>query len=283
MKTVKTIKELHSALNLARRKGSKIHFVPTMGYLHEGHLELVRAAKKDKGFVVVSIFVNPLQFGPKEDLAQYPRNLKRDKKLLEQEGVNLVFCPPVKEIYPEPNSTYITEEESTQYWCGKFRPGHFKGVLTVVAKFFQLVQPDAAYFGQKDFQQFFLISKMAQNLFFKTKIKRVPTVREEDGLAMSSRNSYLSSTQRKQALGLIEGLRAMQFTYLSGIKDASELKRVMQKVVKSTKQLKIQYMGVASQKDLSPVKKVKEGDVVLVAGFVGKTRLIDNWIIGDKL
>lgn len=281
IKKATTIKQLHSYLSRAKQK--KIFFVPTMGFLHEGHLQLVREAKKNKGFVVVSIFVNPLQFGPKEDLASYPRNIRRDQKLLEQEGVDLVFIPSVKEIYPEPNSVVVHEEEATQFWCGQFRPDHFKGVLTVVAKLLQLVQPDKAYFGQKDAQQLFLIEKMCDNLFFKTKIVKVPTVREEDGLAMSSRNTYLSQSQRKAALGLIEGLRAIRFAYLSGSKKSSDLEKTMKKVLKTNRQLKIQYIGFASQKEFKPIKKVSKGDVVLVAGFVGKTRLIDNWVIGEKL
>ncbi len=283
MKIIHTIKSLHSFLNRDRRSGKKIRFVPTMGYLHEGHLSLVRAAKKEGGTVVVSIFVNPLQFGPKEDLSRYPRHLKRDTELLKKEGADFVFCPTVKEMYPEENSIYLNEEEASRYWCGQYRPGHFKGVLTVVAKLFQIVEPDTAYFGQKDFQQLFLIEKMCRDLFMKVKIKRIPTVREKEGLALSSRNVFLSAPQKKQALGLVKGLQQIRQAYLSGITQTSKLKQKMSRVLREHPQLKIQYIGFASKKNLKPVAQIQKGDVVLVAGFVGQTRLIDNWIVGEKI
>jgi pantoate--beta-alanine ligase len=283
MQTIRTIKQLQVFLHSVRRQGKKIRFVPTMGALHEGHLALVRGAKKDGGVVVVSIFVNPLQFGPNEDLARYPRHLKRDQQLLKNEGVDFLFSPDVKEMYSEESSVYINEDNASRYWCGQYRPGHFKGVLTIVAKLFHIVAPDTAYFGQKDFQQLFLIEKMCRDLFLPVKIKRIPTVREKEGLALSSRNLFLSAAQKKQALGLVRGLRQIRQTYLNGVTQASKLKKAMFRVLREHPQLKLQYLGFASKKNLKPVAQIKKGDVVLVAAFIGKTRLIDNWVVGKKI
>jgi len=283
MKKVSRVKELQRVLNRVRGLGKPIRLVPTMGYLHEGHLTLIRAAKQAGGFLVVTIFVNPLQFGPKEDFKKYPRDLARDTRLLKKEGVDLLFCPQAKEIYPQGFSVSVMEEEISKLWCGAFRPGHFNGVLTVVGKLFQLIQPKSAYFGQKDFQQCFLIQKMCHDLFYPIEIKQVPTVREKDGLAMSSRNAYLSSKERKQALCLFQGLQAVRKAYLAATHETAYLKKILGKVFSSYPQVKMQYLGFASGKSLKPISTIKRGDLVLLAAFVGKIRLIDNWIVGQKI
>lgn len=250
---VKSIPKLKNLLN----SGKKITFVPTMGALHSGHLSLVRAARKKGDIVVVSIFVNPTQFGPKEDYKKYPRSLSRDKKLLEKCGVDILFYPSVKEMYPEGYSTYVNEERLSKTMCGLRRPGHFRGVTTVVLKLFNIIKPDIAFFGQKDYQQALIIKKMVKDLNLPVKIKVMPTAREPDGLAMSSRNQYLSPAERKKAVLIYQSL--LNKRPLRGFK--------------------LDYYVAVDKNTLEPVKKIKKGTLLAVAGWVGKARLIDNIIV----
>lgn len=283
MKIVRSIRALQKELEVARRSGKKIHFVPTMGALHAGHIKLVTRARRPGSYRVVSIFVNPIQFGPKEDFDRYPRNLAVDAKKLRRAKVDLLFAPDTREMVAKNFSTFVDEPEISRLWCGACRPGHFHGVLTIVAKLFHLVRPDVAYFGQKDFQQWFLIQKMTRDLNFPCRIVRVPTVREKDGLALSSRNVYLSREERKKSRALVEGLRAAREVYRRGINSAASLKLVIQKVFKQFPGVRTEYIGIANHEDLQPVRRVRLGDVILLAARVGKTRLIDNWIVGEAI
>lgn len=283
MKKATRLQDLKKTLQALRRSGKPVCLVPTMGFLHEGHLSLVRAARRKKGILVVSLYVNPLQFGPKEDYKHYPRNLARDARLLQNEGVDLLFAPGSKEMVRPGFSVRVTESDVSRLWCGAQRQGHFTGVLTVVSQLFHLIRPQTAYFGQKDFQQLFLIRKLAQELFYGVEIKGVKTVREADGLALSSRNVYLKKGERQQALVLVHGLAAVQEAYRQGEKRSAHLKKVFYRVAKGFPLAKLQYLGFASGETLKPVEVLKKGDVVLAATTVGKTRLIDNWIAGGAL
>ncbi len=279
VKLVRTISGVRKAVKKAREEGKKVGFVPTMGYLHEGHLSLMRKAKKETDFVVISIFVNPLQFGPKEDFHRYPRDLKRDKKLAEKVGVDLIFYPSEKEIYPSPFRTFVEVKELDEYLCGRSRPGHFRGVCTVVAKLFNIVQPDIAYFGQKDIQQARIIQQMVKDLNFPVKIKIMPIVREKDGLAMSSRNTYLSPSQRRSAVVLYRALQYGKERVQSNIPP----KRVIEEMKKmiSDEGGKVDYVEIVDWEDLKPVRRLTKGKryIIAVAGWFGKSRLIDNEVV----
>jgi pantoate--beta-alanine ligase len=230
---------LRSAVTAARKAGKSVGFVPTMGALHEGHISLVSAAKKETGFVVVSIFVNPIQFGPKEDFGKYPRVPRRDCALLKKAGADLVFMPAVGEMYPAGFATRVIPRPNlTNALCGLSRPGHFEGVATVVAKLFNMVKPDAAYFGRKDYQQSLVIRSMARDLDFDVKIRVMPTVREKDGLAMSSRNAYLGAAERKAAAALISALKAGERAIKSGARKRSRVRAAMRKVIAAEPTLK---------------------------------------------
>lgn len=246
MKLVSSISNLQKFILEAKRKGKKITFVPTMGALHKGHLSLIRAARKKGDILVVSIFVNPAQFGPKEDYKRYPRPFSRDKRLAERCGVDILFRPKVKEMYPQGYSTYVTEERLSKLMCGKSRPDHFRGVTTVVLKLFNIVQPDIALFGQKDYQQALIIKRMVKDLNLPVKIEILPIVREKEGLPISSRNQYLSEEEKKRIRDII----------------------------------KIDYLVVVDKDTLQPIKRIKKGKTLIaVAARVGKTRLIDNVLI----
>ena len=260
-----------------RKKGKTIGFVPTMGALHEGHLSLVREVKKRNDAIIVSIFVNPAQFGPKEDLKKYPRNLKNDMKLLS--GVDAVFFPSVKEIYPYGFSTYIEVEVLSDKLCGASRPGHFRGVATVVAKLFNIVKPDTAYFGEKDFQQLAIIKKMVRDLNLGVKIIPMPIVREQDGLAMSSRNSYLTREEREKGPAIYKALEFAKMLALEGVKDAKTIKASMSKLINSEKGIRIDYISICDPETLDEKDMVKGKTLIAIAAFIGKTRLIDNIII----
>ena len=254
------IERLRCLVGEARRRGRVITLVPTMGAIHKGHLALIRAAGKKGACVVVSIFVNPTQFGPKEDYNKYPRSLAQDKKLLKKAGVDIIFCPSVREMYPAGFSTYVTEQQLANCMCGLSRPGHFRGVTTVVLKLFNIVQPDAAFFGRKDYQQAVVIKKMTRDLNLPVKIAVVPTVRDSDGLALSSRNKYLSPAERKRALILYKTLRGkIMVSRVAGIK--------------------LDYFMAVDKNTLSPVSRIRKGTLLAIAGRVGKTRLIDNIMI----
>lgn len=275
VKSVKAMKELSEA---SRKKGASIGFVPTMGYLHDGHISLVREAKKRNDIVVVSIFVNPTQFGPREDLKKYPRDMKGDLKLLSKYKVDAVFCPSVGEMYPEGYGTYIEVKGLSDKLCGASRPGHFRGVATVVAKLFNIVSPHAAYFGEKDFQQLVIIKKMTADLNMDIKIVSMPTVRESDGLAMSSRNSYLSKEERSRAPAIFRSLKLAKMLIRSRVKSAERIRAAMAKLMKASG-LKIDYISICDPRTLDEKKAVKGKTLVAVAAYAGKTRLIDNIVI----
>lgn len=255
-----------------------IGFVPTMGAFHEGHLALMRKARKECNAVVVSIFVNPTQFGPGEDFKRYPRNLKKDLTLAEQEGMDAVFLPSVREMYPKGFSTYIQVEGSeTAGMCSPHRPGHFKGVATVVLKLFNIIQPQRAYFGEKDYQQLKVIQRMVKNLNLPVKIVPVPTVRENNGLAMSSRNAYLSQVERKNAASLYDALNQAKKMIHSGETQSRSVVNTVKKTLPSD--AVIDYIEVCEPETLAPVKIIKGNVLLGLAVRIGKTRLIDNMVV----
>jgi pantoate--beta-alanine ligase len=286
LKTTQIISSVAAMQRLARkwrRAGIKIAFVPTMGYLHAGHLSLVREARKrvgKNGKVVVSIYVNPTQFSATEDLSKYPRGLKRDLKLLRELKVGVVFTPDDKEIYPGKNenrySTYVVEEKLSRTMEGASRPTHFRGVTTVVAKLFNIVLPDVSVFGQKDFQQAAVIKRMVADLNFPVKIIVAPTLRERDGLAMSSRNKYLDAEQRAQAVILFHALQAAKAAVQKKSISAAKLKKDLQKLITAAPLAKLDYVEFFDPETLEPGTQVKRGTQMALAVFFGKTRLIDN-------
>lgn len=280
MKVTTTLIELRAArAGLAEPVG----FVPTMGYLHEGHLSLVRAAKAECASVAVSIFVNPSQFGPNEDLAAYPRDMPRDLKMLEAEGVNLVWTPTAEVMYPADYQTWVTVEEVTRPLEGGMRPGHFRGVATVVAKLFNAVQPHKAYFGQKDAQQAVVIRQMVRDLNFPIEIVVCPIVREADGLALSSRNTYLNSAERQAATVLSKALRTAQAAYTGGERDANTLRRILSETINAEPLARLQYVSCADAETLQELDgSLTKCALLSMAVYIGKTRLIDNIVIGEQ-
>lgn len=279
MEVITSVSEMQSRAAKLRSDGKVIGFVPTMGYFHEGHLSLMRRARSECDIVVVSIFVNPIQFVPGEDYERYPRDVERDLRMAEGVGVDIVFHPSVEEMYPEGYATYVNVEGLTEGLCGAFRPGHFRGVTTVVAKLFNIVMPHRAYFGEKDYQQLVVIKRMVRDLNFPIEIVPCPTVREEDGLAMSSRNVYLLPDERKAALSLSRGLMAAQKMFMSGERDAATLKRIVEEHLRSSELVRPQYVEVVDAETLEPIERVERDAVIAVAAFVGKARLIDNVIL----
>jgi len=259
-----------------------VGLVPTMGYLHEGHLALVRAARKECASVVVSIFVNPTQFGPAEDLGSYPRDLTRDLTLLEQESVDLVWMPTPEIMYPPGYQTWVNVENVSQPLEGSMRPGHFRGVVTIVTKLFNAVQPNKAYFGQKDAQQVVVIRQMARDLNFALEIVVCPTVRESDGLAMSSRNTYLNPAERAAASVLYRALTAAQSAFAGGERDAQDLRNLMAETIRREPLARAQYVSCAYADTLQEIESRIEGQALLsMAVYVGNTRLIDNLLLGE--
>lgn len=279
MKIIKKVDEASKAVRKRKEKGKSVGFVPTMGALHEGHLSLIRRARSENGFVVVSIFVNPAQFGPKEDLKRYPKPVKNDISLCKKEGVDLIFYPEVKQMYPEGYKTYIEVKELSDLLCGKPRPGHFKGVATVVTKLFNIIQPDTAYFGQKDGQQAAVIKKMASDLNMPVKIKVMPIVREKDGLAMSSRNVYLSTKERKDAVVLFNSLNLAKVLIKNGQMNTDTIILRMKQLIGKKKSAKIDYIDIVDPNTLKRIPKIKGSCFIVLAVWIGKTRLIDNIII----
>ncbi len=264
---------------LARRQeGLRIGLVPTMGYLHEGHLSLIAEARKHVDLVVVSLFVNPAQFGPGEDFEKYPRDEARDLDLCERAGAAAVFVPPVATMYAPDASVFVTEERLSTGLCGARRPGHFRGVCTVVAKLFNLMLPHLAVFGQKDYQQAAVIRRMVRDLNFPIEIVVAPIIREPDGLAMSSRNVYLSPDERQRALGLSRALQGAADCVGDGGADAAEVRARMEEVL-NEHALRIDYAEIVDAESLEPVSDVRHGDVALVAAYCGRTRLIDNRVL----
>ena len=279
MKVCNTVSAMRSACRAAREDGQRLGFVPTMGALHEGHLSLVRAARAQCDVVAVSIFVNPTQFGPKEDLSRYPRPFERDRELLEQEGVELLFAPPVEEMYPAGAVTYVTVEGLSEKLCGKSRPGHFRGVTTVVAKLFHIIEPDAAFFGQKDAAQATIIRRMVRDLNLPVEIVVCPIVREPDGLAMSSRNAYLNGQQRKSALVLSRSLKEVQNLFDRGERNASRLIEAGKQIFAQEPAVRLDYFEIVDPDTLDALSEVRGPALVAVAAFVGNTRLIDNLVL----
>lgn len=265
-----------------RAAGRRIGLVPTMGALHAGHLSLVDEARRHSDVVVLSAFVNPLQFGPAEDFARYPRNPTRDRELASARGVSALFTPPVEAMYPEGAETRISPGATGQGWEGAMRPGHFTGVLTVVGKLFNLVQPDLAVFGQKDIQQATLIRRMVRDLDFPLDLIIAPTVREPDGLALSSRNAYLDAEQRRQALVLQAALKVADGLWRKGERDAATLERHMREQFRMFPGVTVDYIAVVDPDRLEPVHNVTRGTIIAVAGRLGTTRLIDNHILGTE-
>jgi pantoate--beta-alanine ligase len=283
MLMLNTIEEVRRWGREKRLTGKDIGFVPTMGYLHEGHLSLVRGAKQENKAVVVSIFVNPLQFGPQEDFATYPRDLTRDLSLAEGSGVDLVFAPAVEEIYPSyPQLTTIEVGKITQVLCGASRPGHFSGVATVVGKLFNIVQPDRAYFGQKDYQQVQVIKHMVKDLNMPLEIRTMPIVREEDGLAMSSRNLYLTATERREALCLYQALRIAQDLYKGGERSASPIRDAMMARIAQEHNIRLDYLDICDAETLEIITEIREATLIALAAKIGRTRLIDNIVLGGE-
>jgi pantoate--beta-alanine ligase len=279
MRHVTRIAEVRGIVSDARGRGRRIGFVPTMGYLHEGHLRLVDEARRRAELIVMSIFVNPLQFGPTEDLARYPRDLDGDAAKAEARGVDVLFVPDGAEIYPEPPRVVVTPRALAARWEGAARPGHFEGVLTVVAKLFNIVQPHAAVFGQKDIQQATLIRAMVRDLDIPVEVVVSPTVRERDGLAMSSRNSYLDPVSRERALALSGALRAVQAAHASGERSATRLESIARAHLQEHGITEVDYIAIADPDTLEPLAQAAGGAVVALAARVGRTRLIDNVIL----
>src|SRR3954463_5229774 len=270
---------MRSASRAARQAGRRLGLVPTMGALHEGHLSLVRAARSSADIVAASIFVNPTQFGPNEDLAKYPRSFERDRNLLQSEGVELLFAPSVEEMYPAGAVTWVTVEELSNKLDGRSRPGHFRGVTTVVSKLFHIVEPDVAFFGQKDAAQLAIIRRMTQDLNFPVEIMGCPIVREPDGLAMSSRNSYLDPGQRKAALVLNRALTQMAENFRAGERGIANLLAAGKQVLLEEPGARLDYLEIVDPDSLDPISDFSKPALVAVAAFVGNTRLIDNVLL----
>ena len=278
MHVVNTIKDVRQAVASARADGRKIGFVPTMGALHDGHISLIERAVADCDFVVVSIFVNPTQFAPDEDFDKYPRDLDSDSAICQKTGADLIFAPSAAEMYPRENITWVDVEKITERLCGKFRQGHFRGVTTVCAKLFNIVCPDAAFFGQKDAQQSIVIKRMVSDMNMPLEIVVCPTVRQEDGLALSSRNKYLTASQRKDALLISEALKACDEQILGGQRDCRTLIEQMKKIL-SGGDIELEYLGIVDIETLDSIASIESNALVAIAAYVGKTRLIDNFIV----
>ena len=282
MRIVKTIGQLRHAIHEKRRKGRKIGFVPTMGYFHEGHLSLMRRAKQECGVCVVSIYVNPKQFGPKEDLGRYPRDIKHDMEIIKKENVDILFIPSDNVVYPNRYLTCIDVKNISNVLCGKFRPGHFQGVATVVAKLLNMAAPDVMYLGQKDAQQVVVLSKMIADLDFPVKVRVVPTARERDGLAMSSRNVFLTQQERLQAPVLYKALKQAAARIKAGERSTSRLTGMVRKMIERSSDGKIQYVACVDADTLEPLSTLKGRVLIALSVFFNRTRLIDNVIVPIK-
>ncbi len=282
MKVCSTIFEARAACRDARGSGKRLGLVPTMGALHEGHLSLVRAARAQCDLVAVSIFVNPTQFGPAEDLTKYPRQFERDCELLEKEGVAALFAPTVEEVYPGGEVTWVTVEGLSEKLDGRSRPGHFRGVTTVVAKLFHITEPDAAFFGQKDAAQLAVIRRMVRDLNFPVAIVACPIVREPDGLAMSSRNAYLNREERGRARVLQRSLQRVLQEFQAGERIAARLISAAKDVFAREPQVVLDYFEVLDPDTLEPVERISRPTLVAVAAYVGSTRLIDNIVLDSS-
>jgi pantoate--beta-alanine ligase len=279
MKICATIPEARAACRDAGAGRKRLGLVPTMGALHEGHLSLVRAAKAQCDAVAVSIFVNPTQFGPTEDLSKYPRQFDRDRQLLEKEGIEILFAPSVGEIYPDGAVTWVLVEGLSEKLDGRSRPGHFRGVTTIVAKLFNILEPDAAFFGQKDAAQLAVVRRMVEDLNFPVEIVACPIVRESDGLAMSSRNAYLNREERGRALVLQRSLEQVQQEFQAGEGTAAKLIAAAREVFAREPHVVLDYFEIVDPDTLDPVERISQKTLVAVAAYVGSTRLIDNTVL----
>jgi len=279
LEVVVSIQDIRERVKSFKENQLTVGFVPTMGALHEGHLSLVKKAKGENDKAIVSLFVNPLQFGKNEDFRQYPRTFDNDCELLSKEGVDIVFHPKASEMYPEGFCTLVVPEHLEDKLCGKLRPEHFRGVAVVVLKLFNLVKPDVAYFGQKDFQQTVIIKRIVSDLNLDVNISVLPTIRNKEGLALSSRNAYLSKTEKKDALCLYKALIKAQTMVNAGAKNAEEVTAEMEKIINNCKSAKIDYISIINPETLEAVSEVRCGDVAALAVKIGKTRLIDNIIL----
>lgn len=279
MRIISEINKMKQVIREQRGQGKTIGFVPTMGCLHDGHLTLMRTAKQKTDFVVASIFVNPLQFGVGEDFAEYPRDLSRDSAMAETAGVDVIFAPMVKEMYPKGYGAFVEVEGLTDRLCGKSRPGHFRGVTTVVTKLFNIVQPDIAFFGQKDAQQSLVLKKMVADLNMNLEIEVVPIVREQDGLAMSSRNSYLSPSERQAALVLSRSMNKAEDMIAAGERNISAIKQEIIGFISQEPLARIDYVEILSVPGLDEIEILHSQNIIALAVFIGRTRLIDNAIV----
>ena len=282
MQILTKIEDIRQELLVIRTNAKKIALVPTMGYLHEGHLSLVDVAKVNADVVVMSIFVNPTQFAPNEDLMRYPRDIERDERLARERGVDYIFHPEVAEMYPDPYFTYVVTEQLAKVLCGISRPTHFRGVTTVVAKLFNIIQPDVAVFGQKDAQQAVIVKQMVRDLNFPIQIIVAPIVRESDGLAMSSRNFYLTPEERQQAPIIFNALQAARENVKNGLTDANQVRDQITKIIQTSPLARIDYVEIIDDQTLTPVETVKPGTFAAVAVYYGKTRLIDNIYLKER-
>jgi len=273
---VTEIPEMRRIVAKWRQSGGKVGFVPTMGYFHRGHLALMERARAENDYVVVSLFVNPTQFGPGEDFARYPRDLERDRRLAEEAGADALFHPAPEEMYPGDYQTYVEVTGLSQGLCGTSRPGHFRGVATVVTKLFNIVTPDRAYFGEKDAQQLRVIKKMVADLNLPVEIRAVPTVREEDGLAMSSRNTYLNPEERRQATALYQSLLWAKEQVAAGERDPARLTAGMQRIIAGSPLVQLEYLEFRDDETLAPLTELKGKVLIAIAARVGTARLIDN-------
>lgn len=282
MKTIVRIPEMKEVARELRAQAKKIGFVPTMGFLHEGHLSLIRECQRAADATVVSIFVNPLQFGPKEDFKEYPRDLERDAGLLEAEGVDFLFYPEASEMYPKGFRTMVEVIGLQDKLCGRSRPGHFRGVCTVVLKLFHIVQPDIALFGQKDAQQALILQKMVKDLDLDVDIRVLPIVRESDGLALSSRNTYLDVKERQAALVLRKSLVEAERMFEAGERRAGVILAKMKELVSQEPLARIDYVEIVDLEELDPVETIDRDVLVALAVYIGRTRLIDNIVLKEK-
>lgn len=282
MRIIEKIVAMKEVVNSLKLEARTIGLVPTMGFLHQGHLSLVRESLRQADQTVVSIFVNPTQFGPAEDYQQYPRDLERDARILEKEGVNFIFAPGVREMYPEGYKTYVQVEKLQDRLCGRSRPGHFRGVCTVVLKLFNIVKPDLAFFGQKDAQQAIILKKMVKDLDLDVKIKVLPIVRDKDGLALSSRNTYLDSSQRKAALSLSRSLKEAEKMIEKGERRPEKIIKKIKEIIKKEPMARLDYAEIVDLEELNPVPEIDQDVLIALAVFIGRVRLIDNTIIHLK-
>lgn len=282
MEIVNRIQRMKEVIKDIKKDNKTIGFVPTMGCLHQGHLSLVREARRMSDYVIVSIFVNPKQFGPNEDYEKYPRNITKDAEILSQENVDYVFYPAVEEMYPENYRTYVIVEDLSDKLCGRSRPGHFKGVATIVLKLLNIIQPNFAFFGQKDAQQSIIIKRMIRDLNLDTEIIILPIVREPDGLAMSSRNLYLNPEERKAATILFKSLQAAKELIKDGEKKASKIIERIKKIIADEPLAKIDYIEIVDLENLNPMKSLDKPALIAIAVYIGETRLIDNIIVREE-